>query len=134
MSFDPGKISIASSLRGDCRREHDILESRILRKQIELLENHTEMQPLSADLLFRIALLPRGVKDRLAFNQKRTGIRRFEEVQASQERCFAAAGGADDRKCGPLLHRKRDALKHLRVLKILSDISDFQYRCACCHV
>ena len=91
------RVVIGLLLGKKLAREHHVLQRRILREKVEVLEHQPEMQPLSANL----ALFLRGrvvrVKERLAVHQNFPLVGRRQEVEAAKKRRLAAAGRADDR-------------------------------------
>ena len=121
-------LKIRLLLRQKLLGQHDILQSRILWKQVERLEYHPEVQTLGAKSLFLLPARHGSVKKRLAPHRDRTAIRRFQKIQTTQKRRFAGTRRADDRQCVPLFQRKTNIVEHLRIIKPFLDISHFQNR------
>ena len=71
-------------------RECDVLHHGLVREEIEVLEHHAHFPPVEVD----VHLL---VGDVHAVKKDMAGGRRFQQIQAPEQRGFAAAGGADDR-------------------------------------
>ena len=69
--------------------QHYVLQRRVLREQVEVLEHQTEMQPLFADGLLALGAGVGGAPQRFARDGDRAGVGRLEKVQAAQQRGLA---------------------------------------------
>jgi hypothetical protein len=87
------------TLDGD-RRFDDVLQHGEVRKQVELLENHSHLAADAAQLgIRRVAADAGGVgaDQRFACDRDGTGIDGFEVVEAAQKGALARPRRADDR-------------------------------------
>ena len=91
--------------------KHDVLPGRVLREQIEILENQAvAFLSLSKHIFAAIHRFARGV----SFSNfhiticKRTSIQRFEQRHATQKRGLAAARRTNNRQHIALVYRKRN--------------------------
>ena len=96
------------------RREHDVLQRRILREQVEVLENQPEVQAIAAYICVAQRFPAAGIKQRLAVNGDAAAVRQAKEIHAAQQRGLAASGGADDGQRLALLQREADAPQNLQ--------------------
>ena len=84
---------------------------------------------LAADFSVALGSVICRVEQRLAVYDDLTLVRRFEEVQAAQERRFARTGRADDGERLAALERKTDILQNLvSVAKVFIQILDLKNR------
>ena len=104
----------------------NVLQSRILREKVEVLEHKAEMQALFAHFTFTVGGRVSGIPQGFAVHTDHTGIRRFQKVQAAQQRCFAGAGRADDGQCFAFFQVERDVLQHMGTAKVFADAGNFQ--------
>ncbi len=89
----------------DPRREHDVLEHREVRKQVELLEHHADVPAEPHE----VAGPPRRARrENVAGDEDLARVERLEGVQAPQERALPAPRGADDRGHLPLANLEID--------------------------
>ena len=72
------------------RCQGHVLQDRPVREEVEMLEDH-------AHLLAQLVDVDLFLRDIDAVEQDRSTRRRFQQVQAAQERALAGAGGADGR-------------------------------------
>src|SRR5581483_5680252 len=94
----------------------DVLERRLVREEVEALEDHADLRPLAGDALLRVLdelplLLP--VADEVAVHRDPAAVDLLQVVDAADERRLAGAGRADDADRLPLLDVERDAFQHL---------------------
>ena len=89
------------------RREHDVLEHRHVREEVEALEHHADFLADVVDI--RLAIQQDAVDGHRAFR------RHFEEVDAPQQRTLARARRADDDDDFLLLDMEVDALQDVGV-------------------
>ena len=104
----------------------NVLQSRILREKVEVLEHKAEMQALFAHFTFTVGGRVSGIPQGFAVYTDHTGIRRFQKVQAAQQRCFAGAGRTDDGQCFAFFQVERDVLQHMGTAKVFADAGNFQ--------
>ena len=83
--------------------QHHVLQRRILREEVKVLEHQPEVQPLFADLAFPLGGGVGGVPHGLAVHPDAAGVRPLQKVQAAQQGGLAGAGRADDGQCLALL-------------------------------
>ena len=76
--------------------QHNVAQSRVLREQIERLEDQSEVQSLFTDLRFLTGLWICGVEQGLAVYTDDACIRVLQKVQAAEKCGLAASGGSDD--------------------------------------
>ena len=97
------------------RRVGDVLQHRVVREQVEVLEYQAEARfrlrehGLSAVHRAGTAV---GCHGKIAVGQA-AAVKGFQQRHAAQERGFAAAGRADDGDDLTLLHRQGDIFEHL---------------------
>ena len=73
------------------RSQHHILQCRILRKQVERLKHHAEVEPLLPDFLVTCLFMASRIKKSFPSHLNGSAIRRLQEVQAAKKGCFAGA-------------------------------------------
>src|SRR5581483_4753938 len=100
----------------------DVLERRLVREEVEALEDHADLRPLAGDALLRVLdelplLLP--VADEVAVHRDPAAVDLLQVVDAADERRLAGPGRPDDADRLPLLDVERDALQHLEPTEAL---------------
>ena len=108
--------------------QRNVLEGGILGKQVEGLEHKTEMQPLFPQLRAAGGGGAAAVKDDLPVDADRAAVRRFQEVQAAEQRGLSAAGGADDGQGFALFQGETDVFEHLGAAEALAEAGYFKDR------
>src|SRR5581483_11268811 len=103
-------------------RLDDVLERRLVREEVEALEDHPDLRPLPGDALLRVldelvALL--AVADQLAVHGDPAPVHLLEVVDAADERRLAGPGRADDADGLALPDVEGDALQHLEPAEAL---------------
>ena len=83
-----GLFRFRHQLTGQCH----VFQCRVLREQVEALEHQTKMQAFFTNVRLTAGVRVGSVKQRLAPNGDHALIRRLQEIQAPQQRGFAAAG------------------------------------------
>ena len=76
--------------------QHHVLQCRILREQVEVLEHQPEVQPLFAHLALPLGGGVGGIPHGLAVHLDDTGVRPLQKVQAAQQGGLAGTGRTDD--------------------------------------
>ena len=117
---------VRAAFRLQLRREGDIVQRRILREEIEALEHKPEVQPIAAYLVLGELMLLQGGIQHIPADGDNAGVRHFEEIHAPQQRRLAAAGRSYHGQRLPALHGKAYALEHLKLVKALAQILNFQ--------
>ena len=108
--------------------QHHVLQRRVLREEVEVLEHQAEVQPLPADFtLARGARIGR-VKENLIAHQDAAAVGPLQEIEAAQQRRLAAAGGADHGEHVALVHGEADAVEHPASVKVLFKVFHLQNR------
>ena len=107
---------------------NDILQNRHMRPQVKTLEDHPQpraqalylpgirRQPMPASVVFHF--------NRLPADADHSGIGRFQQVNAAQQRTFTGAAGAKDRNNIALLRLDGDPLQDIQGAKGLMNIAD----------
>ena len=113
-------------LRQQFARQHHVLQSGILREQVEVLEHQPKMQPLFADLALALGVGELGVPQRFAAHLDAAGVGGLQKIQTAQQRGFSAAGGPDDGDGLALFQLQRNILEHLGAVKAFADAAHFQ--------
>ena len=104
------------------RRLHHVAERGHVREQVEVLEDHPDVDALLGDLglaqlVELVAALP--VADQHAVHPQPAGVDLLQVVDAAQERRLARAGRPDDAHHLAALDRQVDALEHLEPAEAL---------------
>ncbi len=94
------------------RRQRHIFQYVQMIKQIEMLENHTDIFPHLIDVRALISHV-------IAVDHNLPGSGFLQLVQAPQKRGFSTAGGPDQHNNLALCHFQTDILKHLKRTEIL---------------
>ncbi len=102
-------------------RKHDIAAGRQMRKEVELLEDHADLQPQCLQMQLIVQQLRTCHLDR-------AGADRLQSVDAAKQRRFSRAAFADDGDHLAGFDIQIYALQHLIVAKALVDFSDFDER------
>lgn len=102
-------------------RQHDVATDRLVREEIELLEDHTDLQPQGFQMQIIVEKLRAG--DRYG-----TGRNRLQPVDAAKQGRFSRAALADDGDDLAGLHIKVDAFQNLVAAIAFADFSDFDER------
>ena len=101
--------------RGQCH----IFQHRQVGEHIEMLEHHADALAVLGDVqLF--------VGDVLSLEEDLAAVRGFQQVQATEKRGLAAAGGADDGHHLAPADSRGDALQHLQLAEALFQVPGFQ--------
>ena len=130
--FQPGKdrffvlLVVGALFCQQLPGQHHVLQRRVLREKVEVLENQAEVQPLFADLLLALGAGVGGVPQGLAVHRDLPAVGGFQEIQAAQQRCFAGTGRADDRQRFALVQLQGDVAQHGGRAKALADAVYFQ--------
>lgn len=95
-NLPPVLLVVGALLRQELARQHDVLQCRVLGKQVEALEHKAEVQPLFADGFFALRFGVGGAPQRFTRYRNAAGVGGLQKVQTAQQRCFAGAGRADD--------------------------------------
>ena len=125
-NLPPVLLVVGALLRQELARQHDVLQRRVLGKQVEALEHKAEVQPLFADGFFALRFGVGGAPQRFTRYRNAAGVGGLQKVQTAQQRCFAGAGRADDGESLALGQIKRDVAQHLCGTKALADAVYFQ--------
>src|SRR5207244_2698930 len=120
------------------RRLDDVLERRLVRPQVEALEDEADLGPLARDVPLGVldepAVAAGPVADEVAVDFDAATVDLLKMVDTAQEGRLAGARGADDTDDLLLAHVQGDAIQHLVPAKVLVDVhrADDQIRHALC--
>ena len=78
--------------------QHHILQGRVLREEVKVLEHEAEVEPLFADLALPLGGGVGGIPHGLTVDLDDAGIRPLQKVEAAQQCGFARTGGTNDRQ------------------------------------
>ena len=106
--------------------QHHVLQGGVLRKEVEVLEYQTKVQPLFAHLAFPLGGGVGGVPHGLAVHLDDAGVRPLEEIQAAQQSGLAGTGRADDGQRLTLFKVQRNIFEHLGLAKVFADAGGFK--------
>src|SRR5206468_11629426 len=101
------------------------LKSRLVREQIETLEDHADLGPLAGDVALGVLdelAVAFPVADQVAVHLDATGIDLLEMVDAANEGRLPGSRRADDADDLARLDVERDALQHLQPAEALDDV------------
>ena len=123
-------LEVRPLLRQQFAGQGHVLESGVLRKKIERLEDQTEMQPFPSQFCTARRVLVFTVKDDFAVHADLPAVRRFQEVETAQQSGLSAAGGTDDGQGFALFQGETDVLQHLCDAEAFSKTGNFED----CHI
>ena len=106
--------------------QHHVLQCRILREQVEVLEHQTEVQALFAHLALPLGGGVGGVPHGLAVHLDDAGVRPFQKIQAAQQGRLAGTRRTDDGQRLALLQSERNVLEDVGVPEIFPDAGGFE--------
>jgi hypothetical protein len=89
---------------------------------VEGLKDQTEMEPFLPDLALPPGGRISGVEEDLVPDGDAPLVRRLQEIEASQKRGLAGAGGADDGQGLAGIQREADVPEHFGIPKGLADM------------
>jgi hypothetical protein len=103
----------------DARRaEGDVLEDRLVREEVERLEDHADIGPELRELL---AVLGK----RLAVDADRAAVDRLEPVDGAAQRGLAAARRTDHDHDLAAMDREIDVLQNVQFTEVLVDVLEY---------
>ena len=101
------------------QREEEVVERREMGKEVVGLKHSADGLAVGLQARFVALEYPSGEGDA-------AGHREIEPGEDPQERCFAAAGGADQHQRPDVAGGKREPVEHCRAGKALREISNDQ--------
>ena len=124
-------LSVQGAVEG--RGERHVLQRRVVRKQVELLEHHRRTGTNITHL--RVGELLTVVHLRVV-NGERAGLRGFQQVQAAQQSGLTATGRAQNNRGLAVGDVQADVLEHLRIAEALRQGINAKHCCSlrngCC--
>ena len=84
-------LVVRAFFRQQFARQHHILQRRILRKKVEILEYQSEVQPLFAQHGLALGAGIVRAPQRFARHGDRARVGSLQKVQTAQQRCFTGA-------------------------------------------
>mgnify|MGYP007066005001 FL=1 len=87
-NLPPVLLVVGALLRQELARQHDVLQRRVLGKQVEALEHKAEVQPLFADGFFALRFGVGGAPQRFTRYCNAAGVGGLQKVQTAQQRLF----------------------------------------------
>src|SRR5207237_9251696 len=107
----------------------DVLVRRLVREEIEALEDHPDLGALPGDVALGVLdelPVPLAVTDQVAVHLDPAGVDLLEVVDAADERRLARPGRADDAYDLARFHFQRNALQHILPALALTVASGIQ--------
>ena len=115
------------------RGERHVLQRRVVREQVELLEHHRRTGTNITHL--RVSELLAVIHLRV-INGERAGLRGFQQVQAAQQSGLTATGGAQNHRGLTVGDVQANVLEHLRLTEALRQGINAKHCCSsrngCC--